>query len=193
MTEITSIRNLLHTAPVCPFCGFRPDEIGGFEAINATICEPCAKNLHLLSARYATLFTEDGIFEAYVYLPIADEWRELSSQNSTTPIVFLAPNPDRVTDLSPETQKSISAYATGTYRDVLKSAPWSEIAPEYLDIILRDRSPSDGLRKSELSQLRADIEAPTIVTTTRLYSKNPDSFRREEQTESTQATLFQVA
>jgi hypothetical protein len=193
MTETTPLSDLLHTTPVCPFCGFRPDEIGGFEAINATICEPCTENLHLLSARYATLFTEDGVFEAYVYLPITDEWRELTPQNNPTPIVFLAPNPERVTDLSTETQKSIQAYATGAYQDVLRSAPQSEIAPKYLDIILRDRSPSNDLRKSEISQLRADIEAPTVVTTTRLYSKTLASLRREEQAEPTQATFSQVA
>lgn len=193
MTETTTLHDLLHTAPVCPFCGHRPDEMGGFQAVNAIICEPCTENLHLLSARYATLFTDDGVVEAYVYLPIADEWRDIPPQDSPAPIVFLAPSPERVTDLSPQAQKTIFAYATSAYQSVLESIPRTDIAPEYLDIILRDRSPSNDLRKSEISQLRSEIDAPTIVTTSRLYSRSPDSLRRESGSEPTQTTFSQLA
>lgn len=193
MTETTLLHEILRTAPVCPFCGHRPDEIRGFEGINAIICEPCTENLHLLSARYATLFTDDGVIEAYVYLPIADKWRTLPSQNGSVPIVFLNPSPDRVTDLSPQAQKTILAYATRAYQDVFKSVPRADVAPEYLDIILRDRSPSNDLRKSEISQLRAEIDTPTIVTTKRLYSRTPESLSRENEAESTQATFSQLA
>lgn len=73
-----------------------------------------------------------------------DEWRELPPQSNTAPIVFLAPNPERVTDLSAETKKLVLAYATGTYQDVLKKrrycvSRFPRSHPEALLVLYRSR------------------------------------------------------
>lgn len=189
MTTLRTFHDLLHTAPVCPFCGHIPDETMGSQAINARVCEPCYENIHLLSAGYAILYLDETAFEVYFYLPQADEWRNLSTGSSPTPVIFLVPFPDRVTDLSEQTQKAILAYANDNYRAALKSIPRTEVASDYLDVLLPDRSPSDDLRKSQVEQLRADIATPTVVTTRRIFSPNPKGLVEETDTEPTQTTL----
>lgn len=190
MTTLNSFHDLLHTARVCPFCGHLPDEMMGSQAINARVCEPCYENIHLLSAGYAILYLDEAAFEVYSYLPRADAWRNPGTDSSPTPVIFLVPSPDRVTDLSEQTQKAILAYATDNYRAALKSIPRAEVASEYLDILLPNRSPSDDLRKSQVEQLRTDIATPTIVTTQRIFSSDPEALVEKTDSEPTQTTLI---
>jgi hypothetical protein len=161
-------------------------------ALNAKVCEPCYENIRLFTPRYATLYTDDGAFRVWSYLPAANEWRTPATDSTPTPAVFFNPEPDRVADLSRQTQKLIVAYLNYDYRNLFESVTRDAVQQEYLDVLLPTRSPADDMRKSYIRELRSDIRTPAIITNKRVYSPDRDPLTKTTTTESTQMTFEQA-
>lgn len=155
-------RNFLHTAPSCPFCGHTPDDVI-LAGLNCSVCQPCYETINYWSPSYAKLFTKDGVFELWEYLPVAQEWRDNGCANA----VFLEPQP-AVTELSESTRRAIVAFVEDRYRDVLERAPLKEV---------------------EMKTVTLRVPKPVIVTGDWVYAKDISDARQEDNEQRTQATL----
>lgn len=159
--------NLLHTHPSCPFCGHIPDQ-SPLVGLNCEICQRCTENIHIWNPAYAELYTEDGVFELWAYIPTTDTWTENDHKHA----VFLDRQPN-TSDLSKETQTTITAYLENRHLDALERIP---------------------RHKAEKFSLTLYLPTPIIATQNWIYTKDasklPDSEQHEEQIE--QATLTEA-
>lgn len=121
-------RDLLHTHPSCPFCGHSVDE-PALVGVNCLVCQPCYETIAHWTPSFAKISTEDGVFEVYDYIPVADTWQESSCSSA----VFLDPQPD-VADLSESTQQVVIAFIENRYREVLERVPLDEVDIETLSL-----------------------------------------------------------
>lgn len=154
-------RDLLHTHPSCPFCGHVADE-PALVGINCVVCRPCCENIAIWTPSFAKFVTEDGEFELWNYLPVADEWQESSCSNA----VFLDPQPE-VADLSESTQRAIIAFIENRHQEVLERVPISEI---------------------NIETLSQQTPKPFIITGDWVYTRDANSIRQAGSS-GTQATL----
>jgi len=174
-----SFEQLLHTRPSCPFCGCAPAD-ARLIGLNAIVCEPCAENIHLHSAAYATIFADKTSIEVWDYPAQAADWRDAAVHNA----VFIEPN-YTTEELTDSQQTAIAAFVTNTHRDVLSRRPLEEIESKYLKAIRRDQTYGNG--GSTEATVKRSIDGPVIVTSQHLYAPDPESLTA---TQKTQATLF---
>lgn len=158
-------RNLLHTDPTCPFCGHSPDD-GILSGLNCSVCQPCYEAITYWSPAYAKIFTDDGVFELWEYLPVAQTWRDKDCANA----VFLDPQP-AVADLSDQTRKAIAAFTEDRYQEALERVPREEI---------------------EMETLTMRVPRPIIVTVNWVYATDVEVARQENDGQQTQATLAEA-
>jgi hypothetical protein len=143
-------RDLLHTHSSCPFCGHFADE-PALVGLNCVVCEPCRENVAYWSPSFAKIATEDGVFELFDYIPVADTWEESGSSHA----VFLDPQQD-VADLSKSTQRVIVAFVEYRYQDLLERVP---------------------LDRVDLDTLSEQTHKPIIATGDWVYAQDTDQLQ----------------
>lgn len=158
-------RKLLHTHPTCPFCGHQVDE-AVLSGLNCSVCQPCYETITYWTPSYAKIFTEDGTFEVWDYLPIADSWRDAECANP----IFLEPQP-AVADLSESTRQTIVAFTENRYQQALERI--------HLD-------------KVNTSAITLQVPKPIIIAGNWVYAKDVEGAKRPNEEQRTQATLSEA-
>lgn len=158
-------RELLHTHPTCPFCGHRVDD-PVLSGLNCSICRPCYETITYWTPSYAKFFTEDGVFEIWDYLPIAETWREAECANA----IFLEPQPT-VGELSESTRQTIVAFTKNRYQEVLERI---------------------HLNKVDTSTITLQVPKPIIVAGDWVYARDVAGARQSNQEQQEQATLSEA-
>ncbi|QLH82310.1 hypothetical protein [Halosimplex pelagicum] len=155
-------RELLHTHPSCPFCG-HPVDVAALSGLNCSVCRPCYEAITFWTPSYAKIFTDDGVFEIWDYIPVAETWQEANCANA----IFLDPQPD-VRALNEETRQMLVAFTENRYQEVFERAHRNKVNEEILTL---------------------QVPKPIIVTGNWIYAKDVESVKQSGQEQRTQATL----
>jgi hypothetical protein len=156
---------LLHTHPTCPFCGHQVEN-PVLSGLNCSICRPCYEMITYWTPSYAKLFTKDGVFEIWDYIPVAETWREAEYANA----IFLEPQPS-VGELSESTQRAIVAFTTDRYQEVLERI---------------------HLNKVNTSTITLQVPKPIIITGNWVYARDVEGAEQSNQDQREQATLSEA-